>query len=488
MNAESGQPREGRVVDHEGGGVEGADHLKVLLAAAAAACGSTALAIHASGGGSGRLATVAASPLFFLGFTGAFAAATWAGHHVEMGSAGGSRRSFAVVLGCAVLLRLIALSAPPALSDDAYRYVWDGHVQRAGLNPYAHAPADPALDPWTTSYRGRINNPDLPTIYPPVTQLAFRAAALVPGEGLVAVRVVMILFDLGTIAVLGALLRRRGRDPAAVLIYAWSPLAVIEVGWSGHCDPVGVFFLAAALLAIDAGWKGTSLAAAALAGAAKYAGWLAIPSLARRARWRDGLVAPLACAAVYAPYLGAGMGVLGSLPAYAERWRFNDSLFAIALQAVERLRVADAVRGGLRLAGCLDPSATWESSLALRLTEPLSIAKILAAAAFAAFALRILRRRWDDPCREILALLGGALLLSPTLHPWYLLWIAPFLPIVPRRSWLWLTFAAPLLSYPMMAARAGDADPLAWLAAVEYVPFFALLAIESARRRLWERA
>ena len=56
------------------------------------------------------------------------------------------RPTLAVILGVALALRLALLFEPPNLSTDAYRYVWDGRVQGAGVNPYLHVPAAPALE------------------------------------------------------------------------------------------------------------------------------------------------------------------------------------------------------------------------------------------------------------------------------------------------------------------------------------------------------
>ncbi len=463
------------------------DGLAQLITAAAIAGVSLWTVVYATGGQAGGVSAIAASPLFYLGLSAAFAASIWASHLTEISAAGGSPRSLAVILGAAVLFRFMAVPAAPALSDDIHRYLWDGHVQSHGVNPYRYAPADPALQPLATDYRPRINNPDLPTIYPPVSQAMFLIAALLPG-GAAGWKILMVLFDMGTVLALAAILKHRGMDPSRVVIYAWSPLAVVEVGWSGHGDPVGVFCLALAALAIAKGRPALSVAACALSGGAKYAGWLALPSLAKRAGWRSAAAAPAALAVIYLPYASAGWGVFGSIADYAERWRFNDSIYAVLLGAVERTGLSAAVRGVLVTLGWLDPGARWDTSVTLHLIAALSLAKMIAAALLVFIAVRILKRGWDDPLREMFAITGTALVLSPTVHPWYLLWVAPFLAVVPRLSWTWLTFAAMIFSYPMMAARSDGADPLRWLAYVEYVPFFAILAVESARRRLWERA
>ncbi len=463
----------------------GAGGLASLVGAGCAAALGLGAVVWATGASSPGIATVASSPLFFLGLTGAFAASLYAAWLVETapGVAGGA--GFMVVLAGALILRCLALPADPALSDDIYRYLWDGHVQSRGLNPYASAPTDPALDGIATDYRGLINNPELRTIYPPVSQMVFLGAAAL-GGGMLGMKILLVLFDLVTILALVALLKRRGMAPARVVIYAWSPLAVIEVAWSGHQDSIGVCLLTLALLAVVRGRSAPAVIAATLSGAAKYAGWLALAALSTRIQRRALAAIPLVAALCYLPYLGAGAGVLGSLLVYAEHWRFNDSVFALLVRGVESLRLSEGLRSAIGTAGLVGPLPEPTTDLA-RWTAALTLAKAIAAALFVAIAWRILRRRLEDPAREILGLLGAALVLSPTLHPWYLLWIAPLLALVPRISWCWLTWAAPLFGYPLMAMKLAGAEPPGWLPWAEYAPFYVMLGVEAARLRLWER-
>src|SRR5262249_53586758 len=161
------------------------------------------------------------------------------GHLVEIGATGGSRRALGLVLGAGLLFRLALVAAPPALSDDIHRYLWDGRVQAAGVNPYLHAPADPALDAIATPSRGSINNPTLVTSSPPAAQIVFLAVARL-GGGITAMKLLLSLFDMGTVLAIAGILKHRGKDPALVVLYAWSPLALLEVSWSGHSDALGV--------------------------------------------------------------------------------------------------------------------------------------------------------------------------------------------------------------------------------------------------------
>ena len=177
----------------------------------------------------------------------------------------------ALVWTVAVLARLALLPLAPELSDDIYRYLWDGHLLAQGVNPYAHAPADALLAPLRTPWHGEINHPEVPTIYPPLAQLLFGATALLGGpfaaEGgaggagfgataalaggpIVAAKLVWLGFDVGCGLLLHRIARRTGRSPVPVLVwYLWSPLLIVETAWSAHFDSVGLFLLAALILA-----------------------------------------------------------------------------------------------------------------------------------------------------------------------------------------------------------------------------------------------
>src|SRR5579872_6222606 len=144
-----------------------------------------------------------------------------------------------IVLAAAVAMRALTLAAPPLLSSDVYRYVWDGRVQLAGINPYRYVPVaqelaflrDEAVYP-------HINRAEYAlTSYPPMAQASFTlAAAVMPG--VFGMKLMMAGFDALAIGALYWLLRIAGRDPAELLIYAWLPLPVWEFAGSAHVDAV----------------------------------------------------------------------------------------------------------------------------------------------------------------------------------------------------------------------------------------------------------
>jgi len=74
-------------------------------------------------------------------------------------------------------VQLSHLFFQPRTSDDAYRYIWDGRVLLAGVDPYRFAPLDSALAGlrypllFPEGELPLISRPGVPTIYPPIAQL-----------------------------------------------------------------------------------------------------------------------------------------------------------------------------------------------------------------------------------------------------------------------------------------------------------------------------
>ena len=307
-----------------------------------------------------------------------------------------------LVIAVSLAARLLLLMPAVPLSDDLYRYLWDGRVANAGTNPFLYTPADDAL----RSLRDeviwpRINHPTLLTLYPPTAQLYFRALDVVAPHPR-GPRLAAALLDVVTTALLAALLGRRGHSRSLALAYGWCPLAILETGGAGHVDALGVALLLVGLLALEAKSARGALAGGLLLGlsvlvkpiAALLAPCLLGPGVARRGRIVVGAgIAML----LWLPYVGAGEHLVAGFRNYAENWHFNDALFS-------RL-----VAGGL---------------------SPRHARRVLGAA-LAAVAL-LAARRGRDPLAASGWVLGSFLALSPTVHPWYAMWLASLLPFVPR--------------------------------------------------------
>ena len=153
------------------------------------------------------------------------------------------------IVAMALLLRAPFLFSEPVLSDDIYRYVFDGLVQIAGGNPYAVSPIEYATSsPIMSELVLKVNHGDLVTIYPPFSQLFFFTCARF---GLIGIKGGLILLDLLTIVLLLKLLHGRGWPLHPVVLYAWNPLVVWEISWSGHVDILGLVFTIALIWAVQ---------------------------------------------------------------------------------------------------------------------------------------------------------------------------------------------------------------------------------------------
>jgi hypothetical protein len=358
------------------------------------------------------------------------------------------------VLIPALLFRIAALCIDPGLSDDIYRYLWEGKVGLAHLSPYLLPPASPALDPLSDAIRSRVNHPEISSIYPPLAQWLFQAIDAISYSPL-AFKIAVTLFDGVTLASIIALLRRRGLPDALVLLYAWNPLPILEFSANGHLDGIAIALLMAAL-AIDDGARDRPLVVSLLIAGSALVKILSVALLPIHLAWtlrRHGLRTTLAATAVallalslaYLPFLSDGAALLEGTSQYGHRWSFNASLFGPARAALGE--------------------------------QP---ARALMIGAFGTLAGLCLLRR-VPLARAGWLLTGGFFLLSPTAHPWYLCWALPFLPLVRCPAWILLSGTV-ALAYSVFAG-AGGWEELPWVPWLEYTPFFLLLAWEAWRGR-----
>ena len=250
-----------------------------------------------------------------------------------------SNSTLLIAIVFAVLFRLSILFAPPYLSDDIYRYVWDGRVQAAGINPYRYIPAAPELAQLRddTIYP-KINRREIAhTIYPPVAQVVFLLTTRI-SESVVWMKLTMVIFEMVTIWAIAALLNLLGRPRQLVLLYAWHPLCVWEFAGSGHVDAIAIAFIALAFLAwqkrSDLG-AGFLLACATLV---KLFPVVLVPAMLKRGRWT---IAPVFAATIivgYLAYLSVGpRAVVGSVPVYTKEMGVNSGQQFYALSVVHKL-------------------------------------------------------------------------------------------------------------------------------------------------------
>jgi len=294
-------------------------------------------------------------------------------------------------LALAALWHFQFLRMPSGLDDDIHRYVWDGRVQRLGYNPYILVPSEPALAGLHTSETRTLNNPEVPSPYPPGAQLFFRAVTAIH-ESTFALKVAFVVCDLAIVFVLLDVLRCTRQGEHWVLAYAWHPLLATEVAGSGHVDIVGVLLLLVSAAALVRRWRAVAAIAFGLAVAVKLLPIVLLPLYWKRVRLRDGVLAVVVLGLLYVPFLNHGRIPFGSLGSYVQRFRFNDPLFA----TLERVAAPQVVVGLAALVGFL--TAIW------------------------------IRRRSAEWSSDAFAWpMAASLLCAPVVYPWYLLWLLPFM-------------------------------------------------------------
>ena len=160
-------------------------------------------------------------------------------------------------IAAAMVFRLIFLFAAPALSDDYFRFIWDGRLMAAGLNPYAHLPsffiqADaPQVPGVTEELYQLLNSQQYFSVYPPVSQAVFWLSVKLSPESImgsvVVMRLILILAELGSILLLLRLLRKMALPEKHLLLYALNPLVIIELTGNLHFEALMIFFVLLAL-------------------------------------------------------------------------------------------------------------------------------------------------------------------------------------------------------------------------------------------------
>ena len=224
-------------------------------------------------------------------FSGMFGLYAWLSLSIK------SFKPYQLALGGAILLRLILLPAIPWLSDDVFRFIWDGRLLAQGVDPFAHTPQWFIEHPKTLndlpgvdqSLFGKLNSPDYYTVYPPFCQGLFALAGwLCPHSewgAMLVLRGFMLMAEGVSLYILEQLRQRFNLPYRVVLLYALNPLVIAELTGNLHFEGFMITFLLGTFwLAIRGRWFWGTVA---FAGAflAKLLPVIYLPGLIRRTGW-----------------------------------------------------------------------------------------------------------------------------------------------------------------------------------------------------------
>jgi alpha-1,6-mannosyltransferase len=369
-----------------------------------------------------------------------------------------TRWSLACVVLVGLAMRVVWFGQPAPLEDDFMRYLWDGGVLAHGLNPYRLSPLDlsqttsiphgyEALVAAGRSVLEKINFPDLRTMYPSVAQAAFAIAHGIAPFKLDGLRIVFLIAEFATCALMMALLRDLKVSPLWVVLYWWNPLPVYMLSGIVHVDALVPPLVLAALWFANRERVVCALLCAAAGAGVKVWPVLIMPLLARAA-WPDVRRAPdwgrlviyagvsvLALGVTVGPAVWSARGPSSGLAAYTAGWSTHNAFYAWSYSSLSTV---------------LEPETTHRI---LRMGLALATGGIAIWVAFTGPQTRVQR------VRGTLIIAASVFYLSPTQFPWYAIWFLPLAAIL--RCWPLLlasvTLPAYYLFFPLWVDGIGNA-------------------------------
>lgn len=363
--------------------------------------------------------------------------------------------STATILCFALFFRLLFLFRLPELSDDIYRYLWDGLQMLQGNNPYAAAPFDVRpVDDLSALLLTKINHTRLVTIYPPFAQLVFALGAAV-SQSLVGFKALVVILDLATCFFIFKLLARMNLPASRAILYAWHPLPILEIAGSGHIDGVGILlFLLATYILLS-----------------KPAGNNVKPAFCHRPTFMTApYVKPLVAGIILAMAVQVKFIPLIYLPVLLMATA-NPLTLGIGFLTATLIIALPFTPGLTNMFTTLSTYLqNWEfSNFAFRLLRNLlssgNKTRLILSSLFFSYLLfftvffRIKSRGCNRQqklmliMKSLYAITFGFLLLTPTLHPWYAIYLVSLLPFIVGPAGFVLSWVV-FLSYRVLISYA----------------------------------
>ncbi|WP_258103759.1 glycosyltransferase 87 family protein [Marinoscillum sp. MHG1-6] len=314
-----------------------------------------------------------------------------------------------------LLIRFILFFSLPSLSDDIYRFLWDGYLSASGLDPFGDTPS--MVMQHTTGIIGvdnalfqQLNSPDYFTVYPPLNQIIFWIGVKTGGESwLLAtniIRCVLLAADLLTFYALKKLLTIKGKSPNLSYWYFLNPLVILEMAGNVHFEGLMIMFLILGLGLLEKNKNLFGSLSMGLAIGTKLIPLIFIPTLLFRYDWKksvliSGISLSVGLMTLLPVFLSKDLQNMGtSLGLYFQHFEFNASFYYL-------FREIGFMIKGYNIIGTLGP-----------------ILSIISGAAILLISWFAGQRKWEVS-QIWLIILFIYLSFTTTIHPWYVLPLIP---------------------------------------------------------------
>jgi hypothetical protein len=361
------------------------------------------------------------------------------------------KRTLTILISLGIIFRLLLFPIGPIASDDVYRYLWDGKVQANGINPYTYSPNDKSLEHLHSELLpSKVNFQHLKTIYPPYSQWMFLLAYLIAGETLWGIKLLLLLSEIITIISILLTLRNLGADEKYTLVYALSPLPILQFFVDAHVDGFGITLLAVFFYFLSSGKILYSYFSLGLSIASKLITVMVYPFLLKDNDLKSFislLIIPIVTVGLmYLPYSMDGFP-FESLFIFVQKWYSNGAIFTLFQKILDQNFLSRILSLSLFFI-----SFVW---------------------------LYFSKKDFNEKVYLIFILF---FIFSPVVHPWYITWVTLMTAIHFR--WSGVVFSSTIsianiyaLNYILM----NKWEMSQWLLLLEYLSVIILLIVEEIK-------
>lgn len=378
--------------------------------------------------------------------------------------------NFRFLLGIGIIFRLIFLCAEPNLSQDFYRFIWDGHLVSSGANPYLQSPDELMQNMVSMIPNAKALYEGMGSLsarhysnYPPLNQLLFALAALIGGKSmfgsLVVMRSIIILGDIGIFYFGRKLLKKLNRSPHLIFWYFLNPLVIVELTGNLHFEGVMLFFfiLSMFLLSIDK-WK-TAGVVMACSISIKLVPLLFLPLFFKYLGWKKSIIfytiIGITSIVLFLPFNTPEFidNYSKTLKLWFSNFEFNASIYNIAKKTAIHFN-----------------AKPWEF-----IKEYGKIIPLITIATVGLFTFLPKRYDLNRVIWSMMWVLTIYYFMSTTVHPWYGIFLV-LLSVFTTYRYAIIWSAAIVLSY--FAYSQSDFKENLWLLTIEYIAVYGFIIYE----------